>query len=208
MKIGPYFAKKSISLCREIVRKICLDKNRVIKYTFELKGGRGLKRYTGFVVAAIFLLVPLYAFCTDTGGEKAKSQVQAPKHVPKPGIKSLKPQEPKIPQEYKELQKAYDQYWGFIMKKDFKKAYDMESAKYKKSHPYAKGKYEDMLPKDMKMTAVMALEVEKINKKEVVVKGNYYFALGALKSVRPFSDKWTKEGSKWVHIPSEGQFRK
>lgn len=136
-----------------------------------------MKRFTGFIIVAIFLLVPFYAFCSDTGGEKEKAE----KHVPKPGIKNLKPQEPKIPSEYKELQKAYDQYWGFIIKKDYEKAYDMESAVYKKSNPYAKAKYEDMLPKNIKMTGIMALEVKKTDKKEVVVKGNYYYAVGALK---------------------------
>jgi hypothetical protein len=164
-----------------------------------------LKHTIALIASLIFLLSVSNAFC---GEAEVGKEVQEKKHQPKPGIKSIKQAEPNIPQEYKELEKMYNQYWGFFMKKEYEKAYAMESSAYRKSNPYPKTKYESLLPSDMKMTAVMALKVEKMNEKEVVVKGNYYYELGALKSVRPFSDTWTKEKAVWMHVPTEGQFRK
>ena len=161
-------------------------------------------RYFRYMVVAIFLLIPLCAYCSEAGGEKEKPKV---KQIPHPGIKNVKPQEPRIPDEYKDLEKAYNQYWGFFIKKDYEKAYSMESADYKKTNPYDEGKYKKIFFGNAKLKAVKALEVEKINEKEVVVKGYYYYDIGALKSVRPFSDKWVKEEAKWMHVPSKGQFK-
>jgi hypothetical protein len=156
------------------------------------------------MVSLIVLFFASQALC---GEAEVGKETQQKKHIPQPGIKSVKQAEPNIPQEYKELEKMYNQYWGFVMKKEYEKAYEMESSAYKKSNKYAKEKYESLLPSNVKMTAVMALNVEKTNEKEVVVKGNYYFAMGALKSVRPFSDKWMKEKAIWKHVPTEGQFK-
>ena len=164
-----------------------------------------MKRTIALIVSLLFLLGASNAFCGEAGVEQEKSQT---KHSPTVGIKSVKQAEPKIPQEYKELEKMYNQYWGFMMKKEYDKAYAMESSDHRKSTPYAKEKYESSLPINMKMTAVMALNVEKTNEKEVVVKGNYYFEMGALKSVRPFSDKWMQEEAVWKHVPTDGQFKK
>ena len=162
-----------------------------------------MKCIMALIVSLLFLLGATTAFCVEAGGEKDKSQTKKSSSV---GIKSIKQAEPNIPQEYKELEKMYNQYWGFIMKKEYEKAYAMESSAHRKSIPYSKEKYESLLPNNMKMTAVMALNVEKTNEKEVVVKGNYYYEMGALKSVRPFSDKWMQEEVVWKHLPMDGQF--
>jgi hypothetical protein len=164
-----------------------------------------LKRTIVLIVSLLILLGSSNAFSGEGAGEKDKPQ---PKHSPSVGMKAVKQAEPNIPQEYKELEKMYNQYWGLIIKKEYEKAYTMESSAYKKSNKYAKVNYENLLAKNVKLTAVLALNVEKTNEKEVVVKGNYYYELGALKSVRPFSDKWTKEKDVWKHIPTDGQFKK
>jgi hypothetical protein len=41
----------------------------------------------------------------------------------------------------------------------------------------------------------------------VVVKGRYYYQIGIIKSVKLFTDRWLKEDSAWMHIPTEGQFK-
>src|SRR4030042_2834913 len=161
-------------------------------------------RYFRLIVVAIFLLIPLCAYCSEVQMEKEKPKV---KQIPHTDIKSVKPAKPQIPQEYKELEKMYNQYWGFIMKKEYEKAYAMESSAYGKSNPYAKENYENMLLKNVNMTAVTALNVKKMNEKEVVLKGNYYYKIGPLKSVRPFSDKWIQEEALWKHVPQDGQFK-
>ena len=164
-----------------------------------------MKRNMVLIVSLLVLFVASLALCSEAEIEKEKPQK---KHSPKPGIKSIKPAVPQIPQEYQELEKMYNQYWGFIMKKEYEKAYAMESSAYRKSNPYAKENYENMLLKNVKVTAVKALNVEKMNEKEVVVKGNYYYEMGAaLKSVRPFSDKWIQEEALWKHVPADGQFK-
>jgi hypothetical protein len=162
-------------------------------------------RYFRYMLVAIFLLIPLCAYCNEAGGEKEKPK--AKRHVPHPGIKSVKPQEPRIPDEYKDLVKAYNEYWEFFIKKDYEKAYSMESADYRKTNPYAEENYKKIFFSNAKLKAVKALEVEKVNEKEVVVKGYYYYDIGALKSLRPFSDKWVKEDAKWMHLPIKGQFK-
>lgn len=164
-----------------------------------------MKRTIVWIVSLFILLGVPSAFC---GEAEVGKDTQQKKHRPTPGIKNVKPAEPNIPQEFKELERMYNKYWAMILQKDYEKAHAMESSEYRKSNPYAKEKYENMVPKNMKLNAVMALTVEKTNEKEVVVKGNYYFEMGALKSVRPFSDKWTLEETIWKHVPTDGQFKK
>ena len=157
------------------------------------------------ILPFILLFAVSYAFGSDAVVEQEKSKVI---HTPKPGIKSVKQSEPNIPEEYKGLEKTFAQYWDLVIKKEFAKAYELESSEYRKSNPYAKDKYENLLFQNVKLTAVKAFEVEKTSAKEVVVKGRYYYEMGALKFVRLFSDNWTREGEDWKHIPTEGQFKK
>jgi len=122
------------------------------------------------------------------------------------GIKQIKPPIPNISAEYKDLEKVFNQYWDFMKKKEFEKAYEMESAEYRKANPYKKETYEKMTGSNIKVQNVTALEVTKINEKEVVIKANLYFVSGQFKSVRQFQDKWLKGDTQWVHMPGKGIF--
>jgi hypothetical protein len=65
-----------------------------------------------------------------------------------------------------------------------------------------------MLARNFKLNSVKALTVEKKDEKEVVVKGKYYYEIGIVNSVNLFTDRWVNEDSAWMHIPTEGQFKK
>ncbi len=149
---------------------------------------------------AIFMLVPIYAYCADAPAEVEKAK-------PKPGIKNIKPQEPNFPEEYKELEKAYRHYWDLFIKNDYEKSYKMESADYRKKNPFDESKYKKILPSNMKLKTVKPLEPKKTNDKEVMVSGYYYYSVGVMKSVKPFMDKWVKEENAWMHVPTEDVFK-
>lgn len=160
--------------------------------------------FRGLLILILLGMFVSHAFCSE---EAAKGEKVQPRHRPQPGIKAAKPPVPNIPQEYKDLEKIYYDYWGLIVKNEYEKAYDLESSAYKRANPYSKEKYENIFPKNKKLTSVLVLNVEKKDEKEVVVKGNYYYEIGALKSVRPFSDRWVMEKGLWKHVPTEGQFK-
>jgi hypothetical protein len=123
-------------------------------------------------------------------------------------IKAVKQPEPNIPKEYKDLEKAYYSYWDHIIKKDYEKAYAMESSDYKKANPYKEDLYSGILARNMKLTAVLGLTLDTPDKSNAVVKGRYYYSVGAFKTVREFKDSWIKEDAGWLHSPVEGQFFK
>lgn len=169
-----------------------------------------VRRYLKWFAVLVILMLPASGFCG--GGAKEEKGV----HPPSSGIqeiKKVKQPEPNIPAEYKGLVELYNKYWDHIMKKEYAKAYAMENSDYRKANPYADGKsYNEMLSKNemmaknLKITAVKALEVEKVNEKEVIVKGHYYFHYvpqESLKSVKQFHDRWVKEKDGWGHILKE-----
>ena len=158
-----------------------------------------------YALITLLLLFPAYAFSNsaDTASDKPKQ-----KPISHFNVKSVKPQTPNIPKEYKDLEATYKQYWDLFMKKDYEKAYKMECEEYRKANPYDAGKYTNITAKNFKLSSVKALGVEKTNEKEVVVKGNYYYQIGIVKSVKPFTDRWAKEDGAWKHVPTEGQFKK
>jgi hypothetical protein len=169
-------------------------------------------RLLSLTVIFIFTLIaisalPVVSFA-DVKAQEKKPPLDVHQPAPWSNIKAAKQLEPEIPDSYKDLEKAYSEYWKLYMTKDYKKLYEMESNSYRKENPFKKDVYDKYIPKNMKMTAVMALRVEKIEGKQASVFGNYYYSMGALKSIRRFKDKWVKEDSGWKHIPTEGQFLK
>lgn len=121
-------------------------------------------------------------------------------------IKSVKPQQPNITEAYKPLEKAYNEYWKHFMDKDYKKMYSMESSRFRKENPFKEDTYDKFIPRNMKLTAVLALETKELENKQIQIKGKYYYSMGALKSVRFFKDTWVKEDKDWKHVPVENPF--
>lgn len=166
---------------------------------------------------AISLLLPL----SIMGGEaQTKEAEPGKKEFQRFDIKrDVKPIEPNIPEEYKPLIKAYDEYWQAIKDKEYSKAYKLESSEFRKNtkeHDYITGIYstkEADLPRNLKkpeiqIIAARALEVKKLNEKEVMVKGGLSFKAGMMDTVRFFEDRWIKEDDAWRHVPQEVESKK
>ncbi len=124
--------------------------------------------------------------------------------------KTVKPEKPNIPEEYKDLEKLYTLYWQLFREKDYERAYAMESSNFRKKNPYKDEIYMNLFPRNVKLTSVIALEINEDNLKseEVLVKGKYYYRFGGFKSFKRFKDRWVKEGSEWKHMPADGPFSK
>lgn len=160
------------------------------------------------ILAVMGMILSLTLFANSSTGE----EINDPKTVHKAetrdwrNLKAIKQEKPDIPDAYKNLEQAFSQYWGLFIKKDYKNLYKMESSEFRKANPYNEEKYKKLTASNMKLTAVSALKVEKLNEKEVLVKGKYYYNIGAMKSLNRFSDSWISEEEGWKHVPAEQPF--
>lgn len=99
---------------------------------------------------------------------------------------------------HKDVVKSYTEYWDAIKKKDFKKAYSLEDARYRKKVSY--DLYAYLMKKSIDIIFVEPLEVKKRNKKEVMVRGILRYRAGMINTARIFDDNWVKEGDTYRHV--------
>jgi len=163
--------------------------------------------YWTIMLCMCIVFVPVFATGNGEEAGKANTATNPSTHIPPHSLKHQTPK-PDIPREYEDLVKAYDRYWELFIKKDFNEAYKMESADYRKATPFKAEHYVNALVKNFTLKSVRSLEAKKISEKEVMVQGNYYYGIEGMKGVKPFTDKWVKEDGAWMHMPSEGQFKK
>jgi hypothetical protein len=113
--------------------------------------------------------------------------------------KSAKKIEPNIPEKYKDLAKAVDEYWNALKARDYAKAYTMEDEAYRKK--VSLDVYKERHKKAIEIIAVRPLEVRPLKEeKEVMVKSSFRYKAGPIDSVRFIEEGWVKEGEDWRHI--------
>jgi hypothetical protein len=169
------------------------------------------------VIALIIFGVPLRGNGEETGLKSKEAEVsqEAPKkEAPKKERgashkthksrwtdikKSAKKIEPNIPEKYKDLAKAVDEYWNALKAKDYAKAYAMENEAYRKK--VSLDLYKERHKKAVEIIAVRPLEVRPLKEeKEVMVKSSFRYKAGPIDSVRFIEESWVKEGEDWRHI--------
>ena len=155
-----------------------------------------------WVICILVLIFPVlgYSIETDTGKASGKTSKPALKKANiKKDVKQLKPN---IPEEYKPLITIYyDKYWKFIKDNDLGSAYNLETEDYKKVvslREYKNLQKRSKLPVTIK--AVRALEVNKKDEKEVIVKGTMWLKAAEMDTLKVFYDKWVKVGEGWRHL--------
>jgi hypothetical protein len=108
-----------------------------------------------------------------------------------------------IPAEYKGLVQVFDKYWGAREKKDYKGAYALESADFRKTTGF--DVYKLGFSNDAAFRHVTALGVKKISEKEVIVTGviTLIANMEGLKDIAKsfYDDRWINEGGEWRHVP-------
>jgi hypothetical protein len=115
-----------------------------------------------------------------------------------------------IPAEYNDLVKVFDEYWGALIKKDFKTAYNLESADFRKTTGF--DQYKGRFGNKVVLKNVKALGLKKINEKEVIVKGSIMLEAN-LEGIRDMwkplnNDRWVKEGEEWRHVQASEKTEK
>lgn len=156
-----------------------------------------------FRTIALVVTCLLMVISMADGAEKGNEDAKRPWVDIKKGVKPVKPN---IPPEYDSLVKAFDNYWNAVKDKKHDVAYSLESSEYRKGISLEKYKAEKMLKpgtQEVDMVNVRALEVKKINEKEVVVEGIIVYKAGFAQSVRSVRDKWVNEKEGWKHVPSQ-----
>jgi hypothetical protein len=156
-----------------------------------------------WMLLILLLIFPFVAYSgeisTDTG--KISDKSSKPKFR-KGNVKKDVPElKPNIPEEYKPLITIYDKYWKFIKDNDLDSAYNLETEDYKKVvslREYKGLQKRSKLPVTIK--AVRALEVNKKDEKEVIVKGTMWLKAAMIDSLKVFYDKWVKAGEEWRHL--------
>ena len=149
----------------------------------------------------------LFLLCSTSGAVDTAKEDAEKRGFKRNNIKTAgKPIKPAIPPEYKNLVKAYDEYWGAVREKEYRNAYLLESSKYRQGVSLEKYK-EIRKPKKggkaVNIVSVRALNVKKINEKEVVVEGIIAYKSSFVDTIRPVKDKWINEKDGWKHIPAD-----
>ncbi len=107
----------------------------------------------------------------------------------------------------KDVVKAYNDYWKAIVAKNYKKAYGLESADYKKKVSYDayvnKFKESEKAKDRIIIKFVQPIEVKQQNEKEVIVRGFLRYKLNAINSIKTFDDRWSKNGDVYSHLQGE-----
>jgi hypothetical protein len=116
--------------------------------------------------------------------------------------KSAKKIEPNIPEKYKDVAKAVEDYWNALKARDYAKAYSMENEAYRKK--VSLDLYKERHKRAVEIIAVRPLEVRPLKEeKEVMVKSGFRYKAGPIDSVRFIEESWVKEGKDWRHIFKE-----
>jgi hypothetical protein len=166
-----------------------------------------------YIISAwiLTLIFPLSAYCGETvtgsdtekkpATEKAIKQEQKKSFQKKDMKKDVPEMKPNIAEEYKPLIAEYDKYWKFVRENNLDGAYGMESEEYKKVVTIREYKgLQEMTQMPVTIKAVRALEVQKKDEKEVIVRGTMRLQSGLLDTVRVFYDRWVKAGDEWRHL--------
>jgi hypothetical protein len=156
-----------------------------------------------FILIAVFLMV---ISATGSEGTAQDKHEAAPKTIWKDIKKNPGPKVSEIPEAYSDLVKNFSDYWNAQKNRDYKKAYDLESSKYRKSTSF--DLYNERLKKAAQIIAVRPLEVKPINEKEVVVRASFGYKAGIIDTVRFIQDNWVKEEIGWRHLPEQEQQEK
>jgi hypothetical protein len=154
---------------------------------------------------AVMLLIFLFLTGVAGAADAVKKDAQHKNYEWSDIKKGTKPVEPKIAKEYDPLIKSFGDYWKATKDKKYDVTYAMESEKFRKETSFEKYK-ELMKPKKgqqpMNISSVRALEVKKMNEREVVVEGIIAYKAGFMDSLRPVKDRWVNEENGWRHLPS------
>jgi len=149
------------------------------------------------VITAV-CIIPL-----STWGNEGK--VEDKKEIPKTSWEDIKkapgPKVSEIPEKYNDLVKTFSEYYDAKKSRDYKKAYNLESSKYRKATSF--DLYNERLKKSAEFLAVRPLEVKPINEKEVMVRASFGYKVAAIDTVRFIQDHWVKEDNAWRHQPKE-----
>lgn len=150
------------------------------------------------------MLMPRLSFSDEQkkGTESAPPVVLHPSRVFDNPPKEPLQVKPNIPKEYEGLVSVFDEYWSALMKKDYDKAYALESEEFRKTTGLET--YKASFGKDLIVKNVRALGVKKLNEKEVIVTGSMIYN-ATLPSpttdhYRPLNDNWVLEGKAWRHV--------
>ncbi len=107
----------------------------------------------------------------------------------------------------KDVVKAYNDYWKALVAKDYKKAYALETADYRKKVSYdayvTKFKESEKAKNRLIIKFVQPIEVKKQNEKEVIVRGFLRYKLNEIDSIKTFDDRWSKNGDVYSHLQGE-----
>jgi hypothetical protein len=154
-------------------------------------------------IFAVFVALALLLIVSQSWSTEQKS-IRFLDNPPKePGV--LKP----IPTEYDGLIKTFNEYWDALTKRDYEKAYNLESAEFRSSTGLEAYKGSIGFGKDVQLVNVRALGVKKISEKEVMVTGSMILKVPPISlrqaHLKPLKDRWIKEGETWRHIRQTGK---
>ena len=152
-----------------------------------------------FIAAAILVSLALASqVCADGTATKKTNVPTSSVYVDmKHATKKLVPDKKNLAG-HKDVVKSYTEYWDAIKKGDYKKAYSLEDARYRKKVSY--DLYAYLMKKKIDIIFVEPLEVKKRNKKEVMVRGILRYRAGMINTARTFDDNWVKEGDTYRHV--------
>mgnify|MGYP000684072067 CR=1 FL=1 len=166
-------------------------------------------KYIKYMIGACALsfVLPLSAFCGDAATQSGGTGKQQPPFH-KANVKKDAPElKPNIPEEYLPLIAEYDKYWKFVQEGNLDGAYEMERDEYKKVVTVREYKgLQELSKMPVSVKAVRALEVQKKDEKEVIVKGTMWLQSGQIDTLRVFYDNWVKEEHGWRHIREMKQY--
>jgi len=174
-----------------------------------------MKYFIGACILTFIYPLSVYSGGTipDTSTEKTsntENTIQKKQKTPiqKPNVKKdVKELKPNIAEEYKPLIAEYDKYWKFIRDNDLEGAYGMETDEYKKVVKIREYKgLQEASKMPVSLKAVRALEVQKKDEKEVIVKGTMWLLSGQIDTLKVFDDTWIMTGNGWRHVREIKQY--
>lgn len=187
----------------DLLQRKNLDIVKFIQYAsknfYGRKRGLGMKmNYLLFILAIILVInIPLHA---QTKDDKIKG-----KTFPHADLKQVKGSvKPNIPKEYEELVKAFDAYWEAARKNKYDVAYGMESKEHLKGLSLEQYKAEKKSKPGLmtvEITSVTAMQVRKLNEREVIVEAIVGYKAAMVDTVKPLKDRWIKDNEGWKHVP-------